>query len=451
MTDTTPVIDWRFVLCDNRYIGGPFKYSSEPIAILDGIAADMAMEFKLNRSCMATFSVPSEYTSVNKIWGPDGLPYLSVGKRALKCYRQVGGPGNPWKLKFAGRVWSLGDDGDTDSVRTSVSCYDPLKICEKRVIRQAKNYKDPTDSDAVNTTLGGTFWPDPVIWHDTAADTTIQTPLKSWEDGSTMGKIILDCLDRTRRFGGTDGGPANAGDVTLAPLHIQGKYNSFYDKTTHAYPYQSDQAMIMDAIVQITNTGLCDLDISFLDNHDAIFIQIICRDRVGTDKDITLSYASAPNTAMEYHRTQALDDMANYIGVMPKTQTGPLISKTDATSKQDYLVMEAVESLTDVTHRDVVKKLASMELHMRKDPRDLVTVVPTPENSPAPWGNNSAQDDGYYLGDTINVEAADIPYPVTRETVVGRQRVYGFKLTIDNDFGEWVSQLLVSNSDVTGV
>jgi hypothetical protein len=293
----------------------------------------------------------------------------------------------------------------------------------------------------------GKYWPDPVIWHDPDADTTLQTPLASYEDGSTMGKIILDMLDRTRQFGAD----ADGSDVDAAPIHMEGKYNSTFDKTTHAYAYQSDQAMIMDAIVQITNTGLCDLDIEFLDNHDAIFTRVTCRDRLGSDKDITLAYATSPNTASEYHRTQSLDDMANYLGFTGKKQTNGLVTRGDGTSQNAYLVMEAIENLTDIQDTNAVKKIGNMELHMRKDPRDLVTVVPTPEGSPAPWGKNIAQTDGYYLGDTILVAAADTPYPVTRETVEGRQRVYGFTVTIDNDFGEYVSQLVVSAQDAQGL
>jgi hypothetical protein len=70
-----------------------------------------------------------------------------------------------------------------------------------------------------------------------------------------------------------------------------------------------------------------------------------------------------------------------------------------------------------------------------------VTIVPTPETEARPF-------DDYYLGDTVNVEAGDAPFPVTREAISGVQRLYGFNIGLDNDYGENVTDMIVSPQDL---
>jgi hypothetical protein len=329
-------------------------------------------------------------------------------------------------LKFAGRVWSLEDQGDGDTCRKQVTCFDPLKILEKRVVR---------DHD-------GAYWK-ACNWWKPGGDTAIQTPLLK-DSGVSGSKIIKELIDRSRKFGGMPPGGSSTGS-NMSPVHIEtGNYDEWPSEDweeTVGFDYQTEPgSYVMPHIVQICNTGTVDLKMRYLDVFDGVFLHLGSVARLGSETDVTLAYAATPFTASSFNRTQALDDLANYIDLVGKKRAGNFGISLDATSQLDYLVMEAVENLTDITNTDVLQFLSDLRLKMQKEPRDMVSVVPTPEASPVPW-------DDYYLGDTIIVTAATTPFPVTRQTVEGRQRVYGIEVTLDNDFGEYVSNLVVSQQD----
>ena len=406
---TYPPVFWRFVLCNKN---------GKPISMLDGIASDVRFDYILNRAAVMSFSVPSEDPRVN-ILHTDGDPYLDVGDRVMKAWRKtpIGSTETPggWELKFAGRVWSLEDTGDGDTVRTSVVCFDPLKILEKRVCRNDD----------------GTYWDDqkPVeFWNGAVYPAVIGRP----EDGSSGAKIIKKLIQRTRDYAG--------------PVHINLSGNW---EDTSGMTLSFDQAMVSDAIATITDTITCDLEVTdgggspgYLNAYDGTFMRLGGVARLGSDKTATVFfyYAKTPFTASEYTRTKSLDMMANAIHFMGKSRAGWRVSAEDATSQDDFLVMEDVASLTGIEHSAIAQKLADIQLALRKDPRDIVTVLPTPESSSMPWND-------YWLGDTVSVEAATTPFPVTRQTVSGAQRIYGISLAIDDDYGEHVTDLITTPTD----
>ena len=433
---STPIVQWRFVLCTNMGV---------PISLIDGVAADMELEFRLNRPGMATFSVPSEDPRVNLVFGSDNRPYLCVRYRALKAYRKVGEDPGGWSLKFAGRVWSLEDHGDGDTVRTMVTCYDPLKILEKRVVR--------TGPDA-NGNNGGRY-DIPVQWYTNdepspgeQGDVDIEV---SGESGS---KVIKDMIERTRRYGGLAGTEDNAGQLAAAgledaPVHIEtGLYgwvnrNSTWEITPPVTLTYDPGTYVLPSIIQICNTMTVDLVPTYLDVQNGVFLRIGAKPYYGHDRrnQVILAYAASPYTASEFVRTQSMDSMANMVHLYgKKAPYGQSGFDYDSVSQdeQHFLVMEQVENLSGITNQKLLNQLATMRVHFQKRPRDIITVVPTPEGSPLPW-------DDYYVGDLVTIQASEnISYPVTREHVEGVQRVYGIRVSIDNDFGEYVSEMIVS-------
>lgn len=422
-----PVVTWRIILCDNtgRYI-----------SILDGIAQDVEAEFTLNRAAMLAFNVPSEHPYVSTVKGTDNLPYLSVGKRSVKAYRKVGTAAGGWSLVFAGRVWSLEDSGDEDTCRTQVTCYDPLKILEKRLVR----------------THLGEYWKASQWWADTDA---VQIPPSDqlWHSGQGGGsKIIKNMIERSRKFGGMPPGGTSTGDE-MSPVHIStGTFGVWptagWEETPPMTLTTDPGSYIMPYIIQICNTGTCDLVVEYRDAYDrGVFIQLGAKKRVGRPdlwKTVKLSYAKAPFSAVTFNRAQTMDDVANYIHLWGKKASGQKGIAEDTASQDEhtgYLVMEVAENLSDIMHEAFLQKLADMRLKLQKDPRDMVSVTPTPEGAPLPWTD-------YYLGDTIGVEASEnTTHPVTRQTVSGAQRVYRIKIRVDNDIGEIVDELTVSPQD----
>src|SRR5581483_9775610 len=241
-------VQWRLVLCSNEWHGDHFE--SHYLSILDGIATGIQLTFGMNRSAELTFNVPSEDPRVNLQYSVDGLPYLSCGLRAVKAYRRVGdGPGG-WELKFAGRVWSLEDHGDGDTVQTMVTCYDPLKILEKRAVRDKNGLYFPNPG-AGSTFNQIKFWRsvDAVQPPDTG-DGGVHDIGDSGDFGGSY--IIKSLITRTIKYGnGNPGGPYDP----KAQCHID--TGGDWAETAPLTRTFDTGATIMDALAQIFNTLTC--------------------------------------------------------------------------------------------------------------------------------------------------------------------------------------------------
>lgn len=417
-----PVIQWRIVLCNN---------DGHYISLLDGIASGIELDYRMNRPARLTFSVPSEDPRVN-ILGTDNLPYLAIGVRSVKAYRKVGTGAGNWILKFAGRVWSLEDHGDGDTVRTMVTCYDPLKGLEKRMVRNKNGRYAPAQARWWNSAVYPAVIQSRIMVNG-------QLEIGTGEDGTSGAHIIKEMIRRTKKYGGQN---ETLPDLPAenAPIHID-TGGGF--EVTAGMSVTFDQEYILPAIIRICDTLTVDLVQTYLDVFNGVFLRLGARARSGTNKQGTVifAYAAAPYSAREYIRTQSLEQMANYVHLFGKTKHNKdSATAVNVPSQNKYLVMESVETIPDVEHVEHLQMLADMQVAMRKDPRDLISVVPTPEDSPVPWND-------YWIGDTVSVSAANSPFPVTRQTVEGVQRIYGVTITLDDDYGEYVSELIVSPAD----
>lgn len=378
-----PPVFWRFVICE---------LDGTPISIVTSLANDVLLQYRLNRPAMLSFSVPSDDPLVN-ILHTDDYPYVSCGNRVVKGFRkvppgEVNSPGG-WQIEYVGRIWQIGDQGDGDTTRTSVTCYDPLKVLEKRLVRNSAG--------------------------------SAAKQVKFWGEPGT--DIIQTLIDRTHTFKGATG----IEDVSL------GTWETSSDQTA-AY----DQAFVLPAIIALCDTGTCDLDITYLNTTSGDHIRVEGVERRGEDKPgVIFGYAAPPRTADRYDRTINLDNLANDLTFWGKSVLGRTTYVSDAASKATYGTFEDAQVLADVETAELVEMLADQALALRKNPQDLVTVIPAPEISAQPIND-------WWLGDTIRVNASKQPFPVTRQVVTGVQRVYGVDLSIDPDYGERVSNLIVS-------
>ncbi len=379
MPADNPTVLWRLVLCD---------LAGHALSVITGLATEVQLEFALNRPGMLSFTVPSEDPRVNIVHGTDGLPFLAVGPRVVKAYRKTDdGPGG-WTLRYVGRVWQIQDQGDGDTCTTAVTCYDNLKLLEKRLVRDA--------------------------------DGSFVKQVKFW--GVSGATIIKTLIERTRDFAGA------------VKIDVGGSWDA---TATQSPAY--DQDYVLPAIMRLTDTGTVDLDIVYLDVTDGVHMQLGALAKLGIDRTATVlfAYATEPNTAIEYNRSISLDTMVNSLTLFGKSINGHKVYGEDTDSSDLNLVMEGLEIVSDVETKELLEDLAAEALALRKDPRDLVTVLPTPEQSAIPW-------DDYWIGDTVTILAADSPFPVTRQTVEGAQRLYGFTIDVNDEYGERISQLVVS-------
>ena len=386
-------VDWRFAVLA-RVAGKWVK-----ITMLSGLAQDIELLWQLNRSTMMVFSVPSEDPRVC-ILHTDGHPYIDIGDRWVLGWRKSQPtldpyPGN-WQLKYAGRIWQIQDTADGTEGRTMVTCFDALKHMEKRICRDVNG--------AFNKQVK--FWATP---------------------GTEIAKTIID---RTQFYVGS--------------CHIDTDSGTWTDSALITSAY--DQAYVLPSIVTMADTGTMDLNPTYSDGSDTAgtFMVLGGLPRLGADKPgVKLGYAAPPRRATGFDRTLSLDNLANSIGLFGKSSKGKFVTAVDSASQAEYDVFEDISVIPDVENTELLQMLADEELFLRKAPNDLVTIVPTPEDSPRFFNE-------YFLGDTIQVRSSmpqtspTGPFPVTREAITGLSRVYGARLTIDNDFGESVTEMIVS-------
>ena len=380
-------VDWRFVILAPVGVARAWK----KIAILTNVAQDVELLYQLNRSTMLTFSVPSDNPLVN-ILHTDNLPFLAVGPRWILAWRKAPATLEPtpgqWVLQYAGRVWTLQDTGDGDNCRTMVTCFDTLKHLEKRIVR--------------------------------AADGTFRNQVAWWATpGST---VVKNMIDRTQSFVGTcriDTGGHWVDSALMGAIKV-------------------DQAMVMPTLLRVTDTGTFDLDPAPLDGSDGNFMLLGGRPRLGGDKpNVVIGYAAPPRRAVGYDRTQSLDNLTNSVDFFGKSSKGRHVHSEALDSQTTFDIFEDVSVIPDVQTDELLQMLADEEVFLCKSPNDLISIIPTPEDSPRFFNE-------YFIGDTIKLSAAVNPFPVTRQAISGLQRVYGIRLKIDNEYGEAVTEMIAS-------
>jgi len=374
--------------------------SWKKVSILTHLADNIELLYQLNRSAMLTFTVPSDHPQVN-IPHTDGLPYLAAGPRWVLGWRKspsslAPSPGG-WELKYAGRVWSVQDQGDGDTSKTMVTCFDALKHLEKRIVRSAD----------------GDFRKQVRWWGSPRGD-------------ATYDSIILDMIERTQTLVGT------------CRIDTTGGHWVTCGESTVGF----DQAYVLPSIIRLTDTGNIDLDPTPLDGSDNDFLRLGALPRLGTDKpSIILGYAAPPRRAVNFDRTTTLDNLANSVYLFGKSNKGHLVNQFDADSQAIYDIFEDVTVVSNVEHVDLLTALAEEEIFLRKSPHDLVSITPTPEDSPRFFNE-------YGIGDSIYLKASKpatgTTFPDTRDTLSGLQRVYGAKLSVSTEYGEAVSELVAS-------
>lgn len=395
-------IYWKFVLCD---------LNGKAISSLQPIATERQLSFPLNRPARCSFTVPSDNVLVNQTYDGDGLPLLDVGCRTIKAFRKT--ETSAWVLRFNGIVWDLQDSGDVNAARTRVNCFDSMQMLTRRLVRAAdgKIYKTVHFNGGSITGMRG-------------------------------DQIAKAMVDRTIQYAGPCGISTALGVFSEAP------------KQTASF----DQEYVAPALIKLCDTGLLDVSFTPLDREDGILNAFSAMPRRGFDRfSVVISYAAPGKSAYQYDRTRSMDTFANDIRLWGGNTTGPL-THIDETYKDAILAGQASASiatynryedaqvLSDVKRPELVEALAEEEFALRQQPRDLLTVLPLPGQSPTPFTQ-------YFLGDTIRVVAslgrADQPDGPRARSSIGSistalQRVYGVTVDVDDNGVERVTGLDVS-------
>jgi hypothetical protein len=370
---STPSADWRWDLCD-RY--------GVVIQTLDPYVMGREMIFDLNRPCSVAGRVASNNAVINATY-VDGFPYLSPGNRTLKCWRYEGGS---WVLRFAGIVWQVSDEGDTDTSYTSFTAFDPWQFLFRRMIRRNDGNLKKTVHLANNAAAA-----------------------------------VKRHLEKTIEY---------AGACYIDPDDVDAYFQPLLVYLTMEY----EQEYLGRAFIDVTDTGVVDVRLNPVDRTDGILCIPTAVETYGSDKTlITFQYDIGDRVAMGWERTLDMDQVANSITNFTGKKKAAPVFVEDSDSQLTYGVMEDAKVFTEIQHTDALTALSNMELAERKDPRELIQAVPLPETGAVVF-------EDYFLGDTVTVETSNS----AREAVSGIQRIYGFTLDIDDEGVERITELRVS-------
>jgi hypothetical protein len=159
----------------------------------------------------------------------------------------------------------------------------------------------------------------------------------------------------------------------------------------------------------------------------------------------TFKYAGGDNSAIAFSRTRSMEDAANSVLAYGKSAKQYGLVFRDEGSDDIYNLLESIEVWPDVpssrANHALIRYLALAELALRAAPKDLVTIVPTPDSGPNPFTH-------YNLGDVIGIEAGQSAFDEMREAITGNQRLYGFSVVLDEDFGETTVDFITSAQDL---
>jgi hypothetical protein len=330
MAAAHPPVIWRWVICDLNGVA---------ISIITGITDEIELTFSLNRPAELTFTVPSDNPLVNTLH-TDSAPYLSCGDRVIKGYRKVssGEDITPagWVIGYVGRTYIVDDAGDGDTVRTSVTCYDPLIDLATRLVRNSS----------------GSF-----------ASTVSFT-------STTLGNIIKAMIDRSNTY--------------AAAATMLSTAGTWADVATRSEDY--DLAYILTSMNELTDTALVDLVTSYLDSTTGVHMELGSASAAGSDVSgsVILGYDAPPRNSAEFARTQTMETFANDVTLFPAKRATGSSAGTNPTSITRYGAFESAEVLTDINNLTLLDDLSTEQLALRSKPKDVVSLTPAPELAALP-------------------------------------------------------------------
>jgi hypothetical protein len=128
------------------------------------------------------------------------------------------------------------------------------------------------------------------------------------------------------------------------------------------------------------------------------------------------------------------ETVANKIFAMGNSTVG---SAQDSTSITRYGLLEAQESLSEVNSTTIIAAFANAEVVIRKDPRQIIDMVPFPWT---PTNSVPRLFEDYDIGDVVYVDVDYGTLQLARQAV----RVFGVTINIDENGNERISSVETS-------
>ena len=471
---------WR-ILVGDRY--------GNVIGNISPIAFGKELTCKLNRPAQFTFNVPSGDARVSAMHD-DGYPTISEG-RSIWAYRnelQQDGS-TQWVIRFAGSIWQIEDVGDPEQAWTSVTCFDPLQVLNRRLARgmfQATEGGGVTRMDYSDSTVSfdpysGGFPSD--FFAFTVVDKTTGAPITA--SAALVADGLLGCTNQYDGWTGLRSAYINSlhlpylgwyDGVQLTTAQWAAKRSGNFGGTllqaetlppnTPPIAPSFDHKQVGEAIVDLTN-GYNMFDFVVTPNpstvpfegrllygsarewpFDSTFpsgqraltmnffrpladLSFVAGQR-GSIRKVTFAWGTGARNVSSISRLVDLETLVNNVQVVGGAGTATAL---DAASAARF--GSAVDALyaQDVVDQAQLAALASESILLPKAGTPTYTLTPGP-NAPLPF-------DTFDVGDTVTVMAG----AGLRGGFSLQQRVYGFTLTMDDDHeAEMLTELLTSPS-----
>jgi hypothetical protein len=396
---------WRWVVTEL----GPDDTGLSPgpeggtVTFLDKLATDAEIVYPLDHPAHATLHVPSDNPEVNILHDEDDPdePFVAEGRRNLYGFRREGpteDTDKKWRIRFSGRILEVEDDGLTEDATTSITAYDPWQLLFKRPIRLANgNFPSPR---------GFTY-----------TDTR----------GST---IALELLANTIQYDGGVG--IDAGMAYGGTTYWQGTITPTPVLVDHFVIAQG--MTVGEAWDQLVETGTLDILLTPIFDprqRPGMLVDMTVVPQAGSIRDeAVLGWDTYSRNLTRINRkidgTARADTVKYFTGV-----GGPSVPpETDAAMIALYGPYWTLQSFPSRTAKAVIA-FAQLELALRSAGVTTVIVEPTPSRMPFLFTE-------FWLGDTVPETATD----KLRAVLAGYQRIYGVRVTVDENSLEQVPQLM---------
>lgn len=368
---------WAFFLCDR--MGVRLQDISE-------LATAKKMSFRLSKPAQCTFRVPSNHAKIAALH-TDGRPMLAP-MRVLKAYRTFNGVTS---LRYVGFVWLLHDEGDELAPVTTVTCHDPAQKLGRVFLRA----------------------PDPFPYRRALSFTN-----------TNAGTIVNRLVER-----------ANGANAAITGLSS----TSEVDPTIPTLSIALEFRTVGDVLNELAGTVPFDWRVLPLDGTDGVHgrLDMDALMKPGgpgnpSRPQTILGWGTGPANVAKATRVQDVSALANSLRVYGGSGVRKEKVETDASSQTTHGVFEDLALYDSITLNAYLEQIASLQLALRKQPRELVALTPT-QGAVHPWAD-------FDLGDTFSLHVS----ASMRGGFSGIARIYGWDLDVDDTGNEQLSTLVVS-------
>jgi hypothetical protein len=351
---------------------------------ITNLVQDLKITEALSSPTMMSFGLDPDNRRIRGLH-TDGRPYLEYIRRTVKYFRweRVAAEARErFVHRYTGYVWPINDDGDDDTQFSTVTCFDPLHIMSFRFARAA----------------------------DLAFD---KVPFTT----TAVGDILRTLIDRTNSISPT--GLTTAGGV---------------NEVTPTASVEWHTKMISEAMSEMT--ARADIAVAPLDSENGQHGRLDVYAKRGQHRgDLRLAWNAPPHTAETFSRiSDPSDACTTLVGIGSSESGNQLVTvATDEDAAENWLLLEAVQTYSDVRDQSHLDALVARDFVERRPPQDGITISPV--GSIEPWTH-------FETGDTCRVAAGVSLRGGVPERV---ERILGFTYSIDDD--DVASTTVVTSED----